>query len=107
MFWLSEEVAEEAEHHAPLVVQLVNQYFGEYFYNLELQYTKPKWDAFFAKFGTNAESVFGPYTPDNAIPWYTVMFFIACILSVAIIWILKGQLSEDKPGHGQQTLEVG
>ncbi|HTG94268.1 MAG TPA: F0F1 ATP synthase subunit A, partial [Pyrinomonadaceae bacterium] len=42
-----------------------------------------------------------------AIPWYTVMFVIACILSVAIIWIFKGQLSEDKPGGGQQTLELG
>src|SRR5258705_8201594 len=35
------------------------------------------------------------------------MFVITCILSVAIIWILKGQLSEDEPGYGQQTLEVG
>jgi F-type H+-transporting ATPase subunit a len=34
------------------------------------------------------------------------MFFIACILSVVIIWILKGKLSESEPGHGQQTLEV-
>src|ERR1041384_2908210 len=35
-----------------------------------------------------------------------VMFFIACILSVVIIWIMKGKLSESEPGHGQQTLEV-
>src|SRR5258705_2483369 len=35
------------------------------------------------------------------------MFVITCILSVAIIWILKGQLSEDEPGAGQQTLELG
>jgi F-type H+-transporting ATPase subunit a len=35
------------------------------------------------------------------------MFVIACILSVVIIWILKGQLSEEEPGYGQQTLEVG
>src|SRR4029453_10003454 len=32
---------------------------------------------------------------------------IACILSVVIVWILKGQLSTEEPGHGQQTLEVG
>jgi F-type H+-transporting ATPase subunit a len=32
---------------------------------------------------------------------------IACILSVVIIWILKGRLSEEEPGYGQQTLEVG
>jgi len=34
------------------------------------------------------------------------MFIVACILSLVLIWIFKGQLSEDKPGHGQQTLEV-
>ena len=31
------------------------------------------------------------------------MFFIACILSVIIIWIMK---EKREPGHGQQTLEV-
>ena len=113
MFWLQEaahgaaEHAEEAEHHAPLVVQLVNHYFGEAAYNFEMKYTYPLWTKFFAKFHTTPEAVFGPYTPENAIPWYTVMFIIACILSVAIIWIFKGQLSEDKPGGGQQTLELG
>src|ERR1041385_6053526 len=115
MFWFAEaaeaahgaaEHAEEAEHHAPIVVQLVNHWVGEGALRFELQYTKPKWDWFLAKFGTDAETAFGPYTADNAIPWYTVMFFIACILSVVIIWILKGKLSESEPGHGQQTLEV-
>src|SRR5260370_12152549 len=71
-----------------------------------MKYTYPRWQAFLAKFHTTPENVFGPYTPENAIPWYTVMFFIACILSVAIIWILKGKLSQEEPGHGQQTLEV-
>jgi len=112
MFWLQEaaheaaEHAEEAEHHAPIIVQLVNQWFGEAALRFELQYTKPKWDWFLAKFGSNAEAAFGPYTAENAIPWYTVMFFIACILSVVIIWIFKGKLSSEEPGHGQQTLEV-
>src|SRR5262245_22161144 len=120
MFWLQHaaqgaaqhadkaaEHAAEAEHGAPIIVQLVNQYFGEAAYRFEIHYTKPKWDWFLAKFGSNAEAAFGPYTPENAIPWYTVMFFIACILSVVIIWIFKGKLSESEPGHGQQTLEVG
>jgi len=112
MFWLQEgahkaaEHAEEAEHEAPIVVQLVNQWFGEYAYRFEMHYTKPKWDWFLGKFGSSAEAAFGPYTPENAIPWYTVMFFIACILSIVIIWILKGRVSSEEPGHGQQTLEV-
>src|SRR5215510_4333392 len=109
MFWFAEEAAEhaeEAEHHAPIVVQLVNSWFGEAALRFELAYTKPRWDWFLGKFGTNAESAFGPYTAENAIPWYTVMFFIACILSIVIIWILKGKLSESEPGGGQQTLEV-
>ena len=112
MFWLQEaaheaaEHAEEAEHPAPIVVQLVNHYFGEAAYRFEMNYTYPLWTKFFAKFGTTPDAVFGPYTPENAIPWYTVMFFIACILSIVVIWILKGRLSSEEPGHGQQTLEV-
>jgi F-type H+-transporting ATPase subunit a len=107
MFWLSEAASEEAEHHAPIIVQWINEHFGAQVHNLQMEYTYPRWKVFFAKFGTTPEAVFGQYTEQNAIPWYTVMFFIACILSVAIIWILKGSLSQDKPSGGQQTLEVG
>ena len=111
MFWLQEAASKGSEHaeeveHAPLVVQLVNHYFGEWAYRFEMSCTYPLWTKFFAKFHTTPEAVFGPYTPETAIPWYTVMFVIACILSVVIIWILKGQLSEEEPGYGQQTLEV-
>src|SRR6267142_5250410 len=112
MFWLQEAAEKGAAHaeeveQAPIIVEFVNHYFGEWAYRFEMNYTYPFWTKFFAKFGTTPEAVFGPYTPETAIPWYTVMFVIACILSVAIIWILKGQLSEDEPGYGQQTLEVG
>ena len=115
MFWLLEtakaaehgEQAAESAHHTPIVVQLVNEYFGQWAFDFEKKYTYPKWKMFFAKFHTTPEAVFGPYTPETAIPWYTVMFIIACILSVTIIWILKGKLSVDEPGPGQQTLEVG
>lgn len=112
-FFLAEEAAKHSEaapeaaaHHAPIIVRLVNQYFGEWAYDFEMKYTYPKWKWLLAKFGTTPEAAFGAYTPENAIPWYTVMFVIACILSVLIIWILKGKLSEDEPGGGQQTLEV-
>jgi F-type H+-transporting ATPase subunit a len=114
MFWLQEAANEAAAHaeeveeqHAPLVVQFVNHYFGQWAYDFEMKYTHPLWAKFFARFDTTPDAVFGQYTPENAIPWYTVMFVIACILSVAIIWILKGRLSEDEPGGGQQTLELG
>jgi F-type H+-transporting ATPase subunit a len=111
MFWLQEAAEKGAEHaeeveQAPIVVQFVNHYLGEYAYRFEMAYTYPFWTKFFARFGTTPEAVFGPYTPENAIPWYTVMFVIACILSVVIIWIMKGQLSEEEPSYGQQTLEV-
>src|SRR5829696_1645850 len=115
MFWFAEgaeaahaaaEHAEEAPHHSPIIVQFVNHWFGEAALEFELKYTKPIWDKVLGYFGSTPEAAFGPYTAENAIPWYTVMFFIACILSVIIIWILKGKLSESEPGHGQQTLEV-
>ncbi len=41
------------------------------------------------------------------IPWPTIMFVIACILTFLVIWILKGKLSEDDPTDGQLTLEAG
>lgn len=108
LFLLAEaEPAQEAAPHAPIIVQLVNQYFGEYAYKFEMNYTYPIWKRFLAKFGSTPEAAFGPYTPENAIPWYTIMFVIACIISVLIIWVLKGKLSEDEPAAGQQTLEVG
>src|SRR5580765_5674941 len=101
------EHAEEAAHHAPIIVRLVNQYFGEYVYNLEMKYTYPRWKWFLAKFGTTPEAAFGAYTPENAIPWYTVMFIIACILSVLVVLVLKRKLSAEEPSYGQQTLELG
>src|SRR4029079_13510958 len=100
------EGAQEAAHHAPIIVRLVNQYFGEYAYNFEMKYTYPRWKWFLAKFGSTPEAAFGAYTPENAIPWYTIMFVIACIHSVLIIWVFKGKLSEDEPHGGQQTLEA-
>jgi F-type H+-transporting ATPase subunit a len=111
MFWLAEaaesgEHAEEAAHHTPIIVELINHWFGEAALKFELAYTKPIWDKVLGKFDTTPEAVFGPYTAENAIPWYTIMFFIACILSVVIIWIFKGKLSESEPGGAQQTLEV-
>src|SRR5437762_6255639 len=108
------EQVEEKVEQAPIVVRLVNYYFGEMAYNFEMKYTYPSWEKFFKLklfgkqiFNTTPEAVFGPYTPENAIPWYTVMFIVACILSIVVIWILKGRLSEDEPSRGQQTLEVG
>src|SRR2546428_6032798 len=101
------EQAQEAAEQAPIIVRLFNQYFGEYAYNFEMKYTYPRWKTLLARFGTTPDAVFGVYTPENAIPWYTVMFVLACVLSIALIWIMKGKLSEDEPGHGQQTLEVG
>jgi F-type H+-transporting ATPase subunit a len=35
------------------------------------------------------------------------MFVIACILTIIIVRMLKGKLSEDDPSHGQLTLEAG
>src|SRR5439155_16048877 len=101
----AEQVEEQAEQ-APILVRLVNEYFGEWAYRFEMNYTYLKWKWLFAKFGTTPEAVFGNYSPENAIPWYTVMFIVACILSIVVIWILIGSLSYDEPSLGQQTLEV-
>ncbi|MEP6704802.1 MAG: F0F1 ATP synthase subunit A [Acidobacteriota bacterium] len=99
--------AEEGAHHVPLIVDFINHYLGEPVHHFQMSYTKPVWDKFFSNFSTDAESVFGPYTLENAIPWYTIMFIIACLLTVFIVSLLKGKVSEDDPNHGQLTLEAG
>ncbi len=101
--------AEGGEHHTPLIVEFVNHYVGEPLYKFEMAYTYPAWEWFFNKIGVKATpaDVFGAYTAENAIPWYTIMFVIACILTLVVIWIFKGKLSEDDPTPGQLTLEAG
>ena len=97
----------EGGHHTPLIVEFVNHYLGKPAYDFQMAYTKPLWDKLFAKFGTTAETMFGPYTVENAIPWYSIMFVIACILTMIVISILKGKLSSEDPKPGQLTLEAG
>ncbi len=97
----------EGGHHTPLVVEFVNHYLGKPVHEFQLNYTKPLWDSLFGKFGTNAETMFGPYTVENAIPWYTIMFVIACLMTIAVVWIMKGKLSSEDPSPGQLTLEAG
>ena len=99
-----QEHAEKASEHMPWIVQKVNELIGAPVHQFELKYTKPIWDKML---GTDASKVIGEYTPQTAIPWYTVMFVIACLLSILVIWLLRRKLSEDEPGGGQQTLEVG
>ncbi len=98
----------EGGHHTPLVVDFINHYLGEPVHHFQMTYTKPFWDKYvFSHFGTDAAKVFGEYTPETAIPWYTVMFVIACILTVIVVSILKGKLSSEDPQSGQLTLEAG
>ena len=94
-------------HPTPAIVEFINHYVGEPVHEFQLHYTKPAWDKFFAYFGTSAEKVFGEYTVENAVPWYTVMFVLAAVITLVIVWILKGRLSEDDPTKGQLTLEAG
>ena len=95
MFWFFREpaAAEGGEHaaagahHTPPIVEFVNHYIGEPVHEFQLHYTKPAWDSLFGwiKPGTKAEDLFGPYTVENAVPWYTVMFVLAAISRDAAI----------------------
>ncbi|MCA1589755.1 MAG: hypothetical protein LC734_05050 [Acidobacteria bacterium] len=86
----------EAGHHTPLIVEFINTYFGEPVYHFQKNVTEPMWNHLvFRHLDTDAASVFGVYTPENAIPWYTIMFVIACLLALLLIFILRGKLSQD------------
>ncbi len=95
-------------HHTPTLVEMLNHYFGEPVHEFQLHYTKPLWDKFFGLFGTTSDKVFeaNPYSPENAVPWYTVMFVIACVISVGLIMLMRRKLSLDEPTGPQQTLEA-
>lgn len=98
----------EGGHHTPLIVEFINHYLGEPVHRFQVAYTEPFWNQYvFSKFGTTTAKAFGPYTVETAIPWYTIMFAIACALTVFIVTLLKGKLSEDDPTPGQLTLEAG
>jgi F-type H+-transporting ATPase subunit a len=99
------EHIENASEHLPWIVQKVNELVGDPVLKFELKYTKPIWNKLLGT--TDAGKVIGEYTPQTAVPWYTVMFIIACLISILVIWLLRRKLSEDEPGGGQQTLEVG
>src|SRR5258706_828284 len=97
----------EGAEQVPLIVQFINHYLGGPVHNFQMAYTYPIWAKLFANFGTTPEALFGPYTVDNAIPWYSIMFVILCILSIVVVKLLMGKLSEADPTHGQLTVEAG
>jgi F-type H+-transporting ATPase subunit a len=99
--------AEGGGHHEPLIVEFINHYLGKPIHALQMQTTHKWWSSLLNNFGTTPEALFGEYTPETAIPWYTIMFIIACILTMIVIWIFKGKLSEEDPKPGQLTLEAG
>jgi F-type H+-transporting ATPase subunit a len=99
--------AEEGGPHYPLISQFVNYYLGQPVHDLQMATTYKMWTYLFSKVGTTPEALFGPYTVENAIPWWTIMFFIACILSIVFIKLFMGKLEEDDITPGQFTLEAG
>ena len=104
----TEQAAESGAHEAPALVQWVNSWAGPPLYNFEVNYTRPLWDKFFGVFGTTAENVFGRYTPENAVPWYTVMFILAVLLVLVVVFVMKPRkLSVEEPSYSQMTLEAG
>ena len=96
-------------HHTPLIVEFINHYLGEPVYDFQMKHVYWRWQWLFDKLGleTTPTAVFGEYSPETAIPWYTIMFVIACILTMVVIWIFKGKLSAEDPSSGQLTLEAG
>lgn len=98
----------EGGHHTPLIVEFINHYLGEPVHRFQIAYTEPFWNTYvFSHFDTTAAQAFGPYTIENAIPWYTIMFVIACALTIVVLKLLKGKLSDEDPQEGQLTLEAG
>ncbi len=100
--------SEGGGHHQPLIVEFVNHYLGKPVHEFQMAVTNPIWEKLCSvDSGSTPETLFGEYTEENAIPWYTIMFVIACIITIIVVKLLKGKLSEDDPKQGQLTLEAG
>ncbi len=105
----TEHAAEAGGHHVPAVVQWVNSWAGPPLHDIQMKTTYPMWQNFFGWFGTTPENAFGgAYTPENAVPWYTVMFILAVLFTLALVWVLKPRkLSVEEPSYTQLVLEKG
>jgi F-type H+-transporting ATPase subunit a len=103
----TEHAAESGGHELPALVQWVNSWAGPPLHDLQMRTTYPFWQKFFGFFDTTPEKVFGgPYTPENAVPWYTVMFVLAALATLLVVWIMKPRkLSVEEPTYSQLTLE--
>jgi F-type H+-transporting ATPase subunit a len=102
----TEHAAESGGHELPVLVQFVNHYIGPTVHEFQMNYTYPFWTKFFGWFGTTPEKVFGEYTVENAVPWYTVMFILAAVLTLVLVWVMKPRrLSVESPNYTQLTLE--
>ena len=99
--------AEGGGEHTPLIVEFINEKLGKYALMFEENVSLPAWRWLFKSLGvsTTPEKLFGPYTAENAIPWYTVMFVIACLLTMLVIWIFKGKQSNAERHRANQITE--
>jgi hypothetical protein len=84
--------AEGGGHHTPLIVEFVNHYLGKPVHEFQMAYTYPLWQRIFDALGLGItpETVFGAYTPETAVPWYTILFVISCIITIFLIWMFIG-----------------
>jgi F-type H+-transporting ATPase subunit a len=97
----------EGGEHVPLIAEYTNRYLGGPVCQAEEHALYPALDLALRPFGTDSLALFGKCNPESAIPWYTVMFVIACLLTIVVIWLFTRKLSEDDPTNGQLTLEAG
>jgi len=99
----AEHAAEAAEHggahgeHIPWIVEQVNHLFGPAVLSIQEKIMPPIYHLFGAEW----------HPGELPIPTHIVMFLIVVILSVGLLWFLRGQLSAESPTHRQQTFEVG
>lgn len=102
------EAAGAAAHHTPVIVEWINHLLGPTVFQIQSQLMPKLYSLFGAHWPGEGKKLeeylaMGEYP----IPAHVVMFLIATVIAVAVLYFLRGKLSTESPTTRQQTFEVG
>jgi F-type H+-transporting ATPase subunit a len=94
--------------HVPWIVEQINHLIGGPVFSLQKQFMPQLYHLFGAKWPGEGLS-FEQYLAagEFPIPTQVVMFLIVVLITVGLLWFLRGKLSVESPTTRQQTFEVG
>ncbi|MBI4467709.1 MAG: F0F1 ATP synthase subunit A [Acidobacteria bacterium] len=91
------EAAASSGHHVPWIAEQVNHLFGPAVYKLQEAIMPSLTGLWGGRWHGD---------PEMPIPVHIVMLLIAVFISTVVLYLIRGKLSVENPGTGQQALEL-